>query len=273
MNQRLYHGHKARKRFGQNFLHDPFIIDNIVAAINPEIGQSIVEIGPGLGALTLPVAQRLNSLTTIELDRDLAARLLAHPALAGKLNLLQQDVLTTDFHQLASQLTPPLRIFGNLPYNISTPLMFHLFRYTDVITDMCFMLQKEVVDRLLAEPGGKDYGRLSVMTQYHCQISSLLEVPPESFTPAPQVDSEVVRLVPHNNPAHPQVDLALLSRITAVAFSQRRKTLRNSLFAIIRADELLQLDIDPTLRAQNITVEQYCRMACYLSDKQHNEEA
>lgn len=267
MKNRVYQGHIARKRFGQNFLHDPFIIDSIVAAINPQAGQTVVEIGPGLGALTFLVAKQLERLCLIELDRDLAARLQNHPALADKITLFQQDALDIDYRQLAVQLTAPLRIFGNLPYNISTPLIFRLFSYTDVIADMHFMLQKEVVDRLLALPGDTNYGRLSVMTQYHCQITSILEVPPASFSPAPKVDSEVVRLVPHASLPHPVPDLRLLSRLTALAFNQRRKTIRNSLSALLAAGELQALGVNPALRAQNITLAQYSQIACYLAEK------
>lgn len=271
MTNRAYQGHIARKRFGQNFLHDSFIIDSIVTAINPKPGQSVIEIGPGLGALTLPVAQRMDKLTVIELDRNLAARLQANPALTGKLNLYQQDALNTDFRQLAGQLTPPLRIFGNLPYNISTPLMFHLFRYADIITDMFFMLQKEVVDRLLALPGSSDYGRLTVMTQYHCDVSSVIEVPPTSFSPAPKVNSEVVCLKPHTSPPHLVPDINIISQLTAVAFNQRRKTLRNSLSTLLNRCELEALGLDAGVRAQNVTLAEYCRIACYLAERSAKE--
>lgn len=267
MNNRVYQGHLARKRFGQNFLHDPFIIDNIVTAFNPQPGQSIIEIGPGLGALTVPVAQRAGHLSVIELDRDLSARLQERTELAGKITLYQQDALLTDYRQFTQQSATKLRIFGNLPYNISTPLMFRLFSYADVIADMYFMLQKEVVDRLLATPGDQNYGRLSVMTQYYCEVNPVLEVPPSSFSPPPKVDSGVVCLQPYASPPHLVPDLRLLSRITAIAFNQRRKTLRNSLASLINASELISMDINPVLRAQNITVGQYCRMACFLADK------
>jgi len=196
MNNRVHQGHYARKRFGQNFLNDQYIIDSIVSAIHPQRDEALVEIGPGLGALTEPVGERLDKLTVIELDRDLAARLETHPFLGPKLTIFQQDAMTFDFAALAQERGQPLRVFGNLPYNISTPLMFHLFSYTGSIKDMHFMLQKEVVNRLVAGPGNKTYGRLTVMAQYYCQIIPVLEVHPHSFTPPPKVDSAVVRLVP-----------------------------------------------------------------------------
>lgn len=268
MNQRVHMGHFARKRFGQNFLHDAFVIDSIVAAIQPQPGQALVEIGPGLGALTVPVVQRSQHLTVIELDRDLAARLQNHPQLAQKLTIYQQDAMQMDFAALAQTMGQPLRIFGNLPYNISTPLMFHLFRYADRIADMHFMLQKEVVNRLVAGPGSKTYGRLSVMAQYYCQIIPVLEVPPSAFRPAPKVDSAVVRLIPHAAPAVPVRDLRLLNTLTTEAFSQRRKTLRNSLGHRLSAEALTALGIDPGSRAETLTPAQYCELANFISAQQ-----
>jgi len=266
MNTRVHQGHLARKRFGQNFLNDQFVIDSIVSAINPRPGQAMVEIGPGLGALTEPVGERMDKLTVIELDRDLAARLQTHPFLAPKLTIYQQDAMTMDFAGLSETLGQPLRVFGNLPYNISTPLMFHLFSYTGAIADMHFMLQKEVVNRLVAGPNSKAYGRLSVMAQYYCQVIPVLEVPPESFTPAPKVDSAVVRLVPHAELPHPVKDIRTLSRITTEAFNKRRKTIRNSLGHLFAAEVMEQFGIEPTLRAENISVAQYCQLANYLFD-------
>ncbi|KAB8306159.1 16S rRNA (adenine(1518)-N(6)/adenine(1519)-N(6))-dimethyltransferase RsmA [Erwinia endophytica] len=265
MNNRVHQGHFARKRFGQNFLNDPYIIDSIVSAIYPRPDEAIVEIGPGLGALTEPVGERLDAMTVIELDRDLAARLQTHPFLGSKLTIYQQDAMTFDFAALAQEKGQPLRVFGNLPYNISTPLMFHLFSYTEAIRDMHFMLQKEVVNRLVAGPGSKAYGRLTVMAQYYCQVIPVLEVPPESFTPAPKVDSAVVRLVPHTNIPHPVQDIRALSRITTEAFGQRRKTLRNSLGHLFSPETLQEMNIDPILRAENISVAQYCQLANWLT--------
>ncbi|PIJ49723.1 16S rRNA (adenine(1518)-N(6)/adenine(1519)-N(6))-dimethyltransferase [Erwinia sp. OLTSP20] len=268
MNNRVHQGHLARKRFGQNFLNDSYIIDSIVAAIQPQKQQAMVEIGPGLGALTEPVGEKLDALTVIELDRDLAARLQTHPFLGPKLTIFQQDAMDFDFAAYAREKGQSLRVFGNLPYNISTPLMFHLFSYAGAIQDMHFMLQKEVVNRLVAGPGSKAYGRLSVMAQYYCQVIPVLEVPPESFTPAPKVDSAVVRLVPHATLAHPVEDIRKLSHITTTAFGQRRKTLRNSLATLFSADALDALNIDATLRAENLSVAQYCQLANWLSSHQ-----
>lgn len=269
MNNRVHQGHFARKRFGQNFLHDQFIIDNIVSAIHPQAGETVVEIGPGLGALTIPVAASLDNMMVIELDRDLAARLADNPQLKDKLTIYQQDAMSVDFSKLAKQ---PIRVFGNLPYNISTPLMFHLFSYTHAIYDMHFMLQKEVVNRLVAGPNSKAYGRLTVMAQYYCRIIPVLEVPPSAFTPAPKVDSAVVRLVPHLKIPNPVKDIHILSRITTQAFNQRRKTIRNSLGEFFSIQQLIALGIDPTFRAENISVAQYCQLANWLSAKPITQE-
>ena len=267
MNNRVHQGHFARKRFGQNFLTDQFIIDSIVDAMNPQPGQSIVEIGPGLGALTEPVGSRMDKMTVIEIDRDLAARLHVHPQLKDKLTIIQQDAMRIDFSELAKEAGQPLRVFGNLPYNISTPLMFHLFTFTDSIADMSFMLQKEVVNRLVAGPGSKAFGRLSVMAQYYCHVMPVLEVPPTAFTPAPKVDSAIVKLIPHREIPYPVKDIKFLSRVTTQAFNQRRKTIRNSLGDIFTVEELTMLGIDPGTRAENISVEAYCKMANYLSNR------
>lgn len=261
MNNRVHQGHFARKRFGQNFLHDDYIIESIVAAIQPKPDQALVEIGPGLAALTIPVSKHVDHLTVVEIDRDLASRLIENPFLKDKVTVIEQDALTFDFNQLSEQMGKPLRVFGNLPYNISTPLMFHLFEFANTITDMHFMLQKEVVTRLVAAPNSKDYGRLSVMAQYYCQIIPVLEVPPTSFKPAPKVDSAVVKLIPYQQKPHPVNDVKILSRVTTEAFNQRRKTIRNSLSNMFTAEQLVQLNIDPNLRAENLTVEQYCQLA------------
>jgi len=273
MNTRVHQGHLARKRFGQNFLNDQFVIDSIVSAINPKPGQAMVEIGPGLGALTEPVGERMDKMTVIELDRDLAARLQTHPFLAPKLTIYQQDAMAMNFQELSTTLGQPLRVFGNLPYNISTPLMFHLFSYTGAIADMHFMLQKEVVNRLVAGPNSKAYGRLSVMAQYYCQVIPVLEVPPTAFTPAPKVDSAVVRLVPHTTPPYPVKEVRVLSRITTEAFNQRRKTIRNSLGNLFSVEVLTSLGIDPGARAENISVAQYCQLANYLIDNAPPKES
>ncbi|WP_275340327.1 16S rRNA (adenine(1518)-N(6)/adenine(1519)-N(6))-dimethyltransferase RsmA [Proteus mirabilis] len=272
MNNRVHQGHFARKRFGQNFLTDSYIIESIVESIYPQPGEAVIEIGPGLGALTEPVGERMDKMTVVEIDRDLAARLEVHPTLKDKLTIIQQDAMTIDFAQLAKERQQPLRVFGNLPYNISTPLMFHLFSFADAISDMTFMLQKEVVNRLVASHGSKTYGRLSVMAQYHCQVIPIIEVPPSSFKPAPKVDSAVVRLIPYKEKPYSVTDIAMLSRITSQAFNQRRKTLRNSLGGLLTAEDMLALDIDPTARAENISVEQYCKVANWLSSQQQHAE-
>lgn len=266
MNNRVHQGHLARKRFGQNFLTDSYIIDSIVAAIHPQPGEAVIEIGPGLGALTEPVAERMDKMTVVELDRDLAQRLQTHPFISSKLTIYQQDALTLDFNAIAQDAGQPLRVFGNLPYNISTPLMFYLFSYTSAIKDMHFMLQKEVVNRLVAGPNSKAYGRLSVMAQYYCQIIPVLEVPPSAFRPAPKVDSAVVRLVPHTQLPYPVKDIRLLSRITTEAFNQRRKTIRNSLGHLFSPEQLSNMGIDPGLRAENLSVANYCMLANWLAE-------
>ncbi|AGJ61369.1 Ribosomal RNA small subunit methyltransferase A [Candidatus Moranella endobia PCVAL] len=266
MNNRIYYqGHLTRKRFGQHFLHDILIIDAIVAAICPEPGQAIVEIGPGLGALTKPVAQHIDSMTVIELDRDLIARLDQHPSLHTKLNILQQDVMKVDFGALATKLGRQLRVFGNLPYNISTQLIFRLFSYTYAIFDMHFMLQKEVVKRMIAGPNSKAYGRLSVMAQYYCNIIPVLEVPPIAFCPVPKVYSTLVRLVPYDKLPFPIRDVRKLSLLTSLAFNQRRKTLRNSLGKLFSTQQLEEQGIDTTMRAENVSVEHYYRLANLLA--------
>lgn len=264
MNERVHQGHFARKRFGQNFLHDEFIIESIVAAIQPKKTQHLVEIGPGLAALTMPVAHYLDHLTVIEIDRDLAERLAHHPFLNNKLTIIQQDAMLFNFRQLITESTTKLRVFGNLPYNISTPLMFHLFDYCDIIEDMHFMLQKEVVNRLVAGPNSKAYGRLSVMAQYYCQVIPVLEVPPTAFRPAPKVESAVVRLVPHKVNQTPVNDIRRLAQVTTTAFNQRRKTIRNSLENLFTIEQLIALSIDPQARAENLSVAQYCLLANQL---------
>ena len=267
MNNKIHHGHLARKRFGQHFLNDQTIIDSIARAIHPRPTEAMVEIGPGLGALTIPVAAGLESMIVIELDRDLAEHLAHHPQLKKKLPIYQQDAMRVNFAELAAQEGQPLRVFGNLPYNISTPLLFHLFSYVHAIRDMHFMLQAEVVNRMVAGPGSKAYGRLTVMAQYYCKIIPVLEVPPAAFIPAPKVDSAVVRLIPHAQIPHPVADLRMLRRITTVAFNQRRKTVRNSLSEFFSHEQLTALGVEPGLRAENISVAQYCQLANWLSEQ------
>jgi 16S rRNA (adenine1518-N6/adenine1519-N6)-dimethyltransferase len=220
--------HQARKRFGQHFLADLGVIDDIVAAIDPKPGQALFEIGPGLGALTLPLLERCKQLGVIELDRDLAARLRKNPAL----EVIEADVLKVDFAALrtGTQMDRKLRIVGNLPYNISTPILFHLLPVAALVQDQHFMLQREVVARMAAAPGNKDYGRLSVMLQWRYHIEALFEVPPEAFEPPPRVVSAIVRMLPWPAPDLPAaLDASLLEELVQVAFSQRRKLLRHTL--------------------------------------------
>lgn len=264
-------GHTARKRFGQNFLHDPYIIDQIVSAIGPEKGENLIEIGPGLAALTEPVCELVDKLTVVELDRDLAERLRTHPFLSSKLTIVEQDALKVDFTQLGTP-DQPLRVFGNLPYNISTPLMFHLFQFSTAVKDMHFMLQKEVVTRLAASPGSKSYGRLSVMAQYYCQVIPVLHVPPGAFKPPPKVDSAVVRLVPHAvNPVTVDSE-STLNQVCATAFNQRRKTLRNSLKELLSEEEIESLGIRPDIRAENLSLEDFAQLANAISRKAHDTD-
>ena len=258
-------GHQAKKRFGQNFLHDDGVISKIVDVINPEPGENLVEIGPGLGALTEPVIERAGKLTVVELDRDLAHRLRHHPFLAPHLTIYEQDALKYDFGELSSD-EKPLRIFGNLPYNISTPLIFHLLTFKDKVQDMHFMLQKEVVQRMASGHGCKAFGRLSIMTQYQCQVIPVMEIGPEAFNPAPKVDSAIVRLIPHKEIKNPVKDIKALNSVCLTAFNQRRKTIRNSFKKMFTVEQLISLDIDPTLRPENLSVDEYIKLANFLTD-------
>jgi len=251
--------HRPRKRFGQHFLHDRNIIHKLLAALRPEPGQSLLEIGPGQGALTLPLLERCHELTAIELDRDLIETLAQKAEALGRLHLINADILRIDLGNL--DLPPPLRIVGNLPYNISTPLMFHLLNWRDRIADMHFMLQKEVAERIIATPGSHHYGRLSVMMQYHCATEYLFDVPPGCFTPPPKVDSAIIRLRPHAQLPWPVANEAHLGRIVQSAFGQRRKTVSNSLKGYIDGDGLRALGIDPKARAENLSPDDYSRIA------------
>ncbi|MEC5212428.1 16S rRNA (adenine1518-N6/adenine1519-N6)-dimethyltransferase [Polaromonas sp. CG_9.5] len=268
--------HIARKRFGQHFLTDRLIIQGIVDAIAPLPGQPMVEIGPGLAAMTRPLVERLGHLTVIELDRDLASQLRSNP----KLTVIESDVLRVDFRQLAEEVqlrapklesaaapsggsapheaesvgVPKLRVVGNLPYNISTPILFHLLDAVDAIEDQHFMLQKEVIDRMVAAPSTSDYGRLSVMLQWRYAMENVLYVPPQSFDPPPRVDSAIVRMVPHAAPA--VLDVKLLSELVRVAFSQRRKLLRHTLGKWLEQKEFSG-DFDVKRRAEEVPVAEY----------------
>ncbi|MEQ5801049.1 16S rRNA (adenine(1518)-N(6)/adenine(1519)-N(6))-dimethyltransferase RsmA [Halomonas sp. H10-9-1] len=257
--------HQARKRFGQNFLRDRGIISRIVRAIGPRPGERIVEIGPGQGALTEPLLEAAGGrLEVIELDRDLIPGLRVQFFNYPDFVIHEGDALKVDFCALRGE-GEPLRVVGNLPYNISTPLIAHLLQAGAAIADMHFMLQKEVVERLAAEPGGADWGRLSVMAQYRCRVESLFVVPPEAFVPRPKVDSAIVRLTPHAVLPHPARDEALLAAIVKEAFGQRRKTLRNNLKARISAAALEALDIDPGRRPQTLSVAEFVRIADHLA--------
>ena len=225
----------------------------------------MVEIGPGLGAITEPVGKLVDKLTVIELDRDLAERLRNHPDLSEKLTIHEGDAMRFDFTQLVKP-NNKLRIFGNLPYNISTPLMFHLFEFHKDVQDMHFMLQKEVVNRLAAGPGTKAYGRLTVMAQYYCKVMPVLEVPPTAFVPPPKVDSAVVRLMPYETLPHPAKDLKWLDRVCRDGFNQRRKTIRNCYRSLISSEVMEQLGINPSMRPENLTLEQFVDMANWLAD-------
>jgi 16S rRNA (adenine1518-N6/adenine1519-N6)-dimethyltransferase len=265
MSKNSHLGHQAKKRFGQNFLHNDAIISNIVDAINPEPNENLIEIGPGLGALTEPVVERAGQLSVVELDRDLAHRLRHHPFLAPKLTIYEEDALKFDFGQLASD-EKPLRIFGNLPYNISTPLIFHLLTFKDKVKDMHFMLQKEVVQRMASGENCKAYGRLSIMTQYQCQVIPVMEIGPEAFKPAPKVDSAIVRLIPHKTIKNPVKDINSLNKVCLAAFNQRRKTIRNSFKKLISAEQLTELGIDPGLRPENLTLADFVMLANFVTD-------
>ena len=251
--------HIPRKRFGQNFLVDDGIIHAIVNAIHPQAGETLVEIGPGLGALTRPLLERLPHLHVVELDRDIVARLKKNWP-AERLTIHAGDALKFDFGALGSDL----RIVGNLPYNISSPLLFRLMEFAVDIRDMHFMLQKEVVERMVADPSTHAYGRLSIMLQRRFHLAWLLDVPPTAFDPPPKVDSAVVRLIPKTPAEITVLDEALFARVVAAAFSQRRKTLRNTLASLLESDDFTRLGIASGLRAENLAVVDYEKITHYL---------
>lgn len=250
--------HFARKRFGQHFLTDVSVIQRIVDAINPKPGEALVEIGPGLGAMTDPLVARCGALTVIELDRDLAQRLRRR----SELNVVEADVLNVDFAAMALASGQRLRVVGNLPYNISTPILFHLLGAVEHVVDQHFMLQREVVERMAAAPGGKDFGRLSVMLQWRYDIESVLDVSPQAFDPPPRVDSAVVRMQPL--PAAPTLDAALLTELVRVAFSQRRKLLRHTLGRWLEARRFSG-EFALQRRAEEVPVSEYVALAAALS--------
>jgi 16S rRNA (adenine1518-N6/adenine1519-N6)-dimethyltransferase len=255
-------GHKAKKSFGQNFLVDQNIIADIVRCIRPMPDDNMVEIGPGLGALTRPLLKTLNTLHVVEIDRDIIARLKTdYPQ--DRIVIHEGDALKFDFATLGA----PLRIVGNLPYNISSPLLFHFANYAEGITDMHFMLQNEVVERMVAAPSTAAYGRLSVMLQYRFHMEKLLDVPPQSFRPAPKVDSAIVRMIPLSASQIVVKDEALYAKVVASAFGQRRKTLRNTLRDYLVENDFARLDINPQLRAENLGVAEYTRIANFLHER------
>ncbi len=254
---------RARKRFGQHFLHDRNVIDRIVRAIDPQPGERLLEIGPGRGALTYALLPRCDSLLAIELDRDLVPLLEAEAGKYGHLEIINADILEFDLADLPRG--KPWRLAGNLPYNISTPLMFHLLESAELIADMHFMVQKEVALRLVASPGDGNYGRLSVMMGYRCACSYLFDVAPGCFKPPPRVDSAVVRLVPFDKPAHDVGDYDMFSRIVKSAFGQRRKTISNSLKGLVERETFEQCNIDPGLRAENLGIADFARLSKSVS--------
>jgi len=252
--------YRTKKRFGQHFLNDQFVIQKIINEIHPSKTDCMVEIGPGLGALTFPLLDKLDTLNVIEIDRDVIARLKQKNN--TKLIIHSSDALDYDFNALANEQA--LRVVGNLPYNISTPLIFHLLESAQIIQDMHFMLQNEVVQRITAQPGSKSYGRLSVMVQYHCQTEYLFFVGPESFDPPPKVDSAILRLSPWKKRPFKANDEKKLSILVAKAFSMRRKTLRNNLKNIIDTKQIESLGIDPSLRAETLKVSDFVQLSNLL---------
>lgn len=257
--------HRARKRFGQNFLHDPGIIQRIIDAIHPMPGQLIVEIGPGQAALTEYLVASGARVNAIELDRDLADWLEPHFADASNFKLHRSDILKFDLSNLLDDSSDDpdtaMRVIGNLPYNISTPCLFHLLKYADRIEDMVFMLQKEVVQRLAAEPGSGQYGRLSVMIQYHCQVDALFDVPPGAFNPPPKVTSAIVRLRPRQQIEQPAQDTAMFQSVVREAFSQRRKTLRNCLKLLLKQHPDVDIPIDLSRRAETLSISEFVQLS------------
>ncbi len=249
-----------RKRFGQHFLHDKSVIQRLTDNIAPQPGQHIVEIGPGQGALTVPILRIIHEMDVIELDRDLIPALTARCKDLGILRVHEADALKFDFDQLL-QDAKPIRVIGNLPYNISTPLIFHLLEYAPSISDMHFMLQKEVVDRLAAGVGDDAYGRLGIMVQYHCQVTALFDVGPGAFYPPPQVQSSIVRLVPYHAAPHHAHNYDHFASLVRQAFSQRRKTLRNSLKTLLNDEDWKRVNIDPHLRPEQISMQEYVAMS------------
>lgn len=258
--------HTPKKRFGQNFLKDNYTVQNILDHLHLTPTDVVVEIGPGLGALTVPLHDNLNHLTVIEIDRDLAKKLSLAFLKSPKLTIHTQDALKFDFSKLHQELGAhkKLRIIGNLPYNISTPLLFHLYSFSDLIDDMHFMVQKEVANRLTASPNQKAYGKLGILSQYHCRIEHLFDVPPEAFFPKPAVDSAFIRLTPHSLLSICAHNFPLLEEVLRTAFNQRRKTLRNALKSLLSPEEFTQLTIDPNLRPEALSLDEFVRISNWI---------
>ena len=252
--------HHPRKRFGQHFLHDKNIIDRIINVINPSPDQTIVEIGPGQGALTLPLLKRTGELHVVEIDRDLAQEITTLGKTHGTVHMHCVDALEFDLKNISDK---PIKVVGNLPYNISTPLIFHLLGQMDGISEMIFMLQEEVVDRLIAGPGSKTYGRLSVMVQSQCMVEKLFRVGHGAFKPPPKVGSAVVRLTPHHQAIAEIKNHAAFTLIVRECFNQRRKVLRNALRNLLTSEQIQSLDIDPGLRPERLTINQFAALANY----------
>jgi 16S rRNA (adenine1518-N6/adenine1519-N6)-dimethyltransferase len=261
--------HTPRKRFGQHFLHDPAVIARIVAAIQPRKPEALVEIGPGKGAITLPLLETAGTLQVVELDRDLIEPLRERCRQAGELTVHNADALQMDFCALGDK-APTLRVVGNLPYNISTPLLFHLLAQAHCIRDMHFMLQKEVVDRLAAAPGTRQYGRLSVMVQYRCRVTPLFSIGPDAFQPPPRVESAFVRLEPYRElPVAARSD-AVLEAVVQQAFAQRRKTLRNALRGILGEDDIRSVGVDPSRRAEMLGLGEFTALADRAAERRRD---
>lgn len=256
---------KLRKRFGQHLLTDKNTISDIVQVINPSPQQNICEIGPGLGAITIPLLMHMGTMQAIEIDRDLSTELLKRCKAVGDLALYQADVLKFNFNDIASA-DQPVRLIGNLPYNISTPLLFHLLQFSNIIEDMHFMLQKEVVERITATPGNSEYSRLSVMVQSYYKVESLFDIGPSMFSPPPKVTSSFMRLIPCDVAQGKLIDRSLFNRIVEIAFHQRRKTIKNNLASIASENQLQQALIDPNLRPQEISIRQYISLTKQLSN-------
>ena len=250
--------HKARKRFGQHFLHDQNVIQRIITVINPQHNQTIIEIGPGKGALTIPLLEHLDKLHVLEVDRDLAHALTKKYEAEQKIIIHCLDALTYDFRELGNQ---HLRIVGNLPYNISTPLIFHLLENNHVIDDMVFMLQEEVIDRMCASPGGKDFGRLSVMVQANCHAEKLFTVGSGAFSPPPKVMSAIIKLKPYDKLLNQILDYPCFAHLVKQAFSQRRKTLKNCLKGMLDQQQIIHLGITPEARAETLSIDDFIHLA------------